>query len=91
MRFERLIPVSLAGALLAAGVLVGAQHGFAGVVTATVAVLLVLAVAVDLTAAPAPAVVRSRAVQRRALATTAVRQRDPDSAGRARPRAPSAA
>lgn len=86
----RFLPVWAVGLLVAVGALAAVQQGVPGVLAATVAVLLVIAVAVDLVPAPSR-VATSQALQRQTTPGSAVRQRDPDSAGRPRPRAPSAA
>ena len=69
---------------LAATVLAGAM--FAAVLT-----LLTSVAAVSRTAAALPLIRRARALREKSWRAAFLRQRDPDAAGRTRPRAPSAA
>jgi hypothetical protein len=69
---------------LAATVLAGAM--FAAVLT-----LLTSVAGVSRTAAALPLIRRARALREKSWRAAFLRQRDPDAAGRARPRAPSAA
>ena len=63
----------------------------AGAVLAAVLALLTSVAGVSRTAAAQPLVRRARALREKSWRAAFSRQRDPDAAGRARPRAPSAA
>jgi Family of unknown function (DUF6412) len=69
---------------LAAAVLAGAMF-------AAAAALLTSVAGVSRTAAALPLIRRARALREKSWRAAFLRQRDPDAAGRARPRAPSAA
>jgi len=63
----------------------------AGAMLATVLALLTSVAGVSRTAAALPLVRRARALREKSWRAAFLRQRDPDAAGRTRPRAPSAA
>jgi hypothetical protein len=63
----------------------------AGTMLAAVLALLSSAAGVSRTAAALPLIRRARALREKSWRAAFLRQRDPDAAGRARPRAPSAA
>jgi hypothetical protein len=94
-----LIPMRLGALLLLAGVLpaagaplLGIQPGLASAVSIVLAVVVVAVVAAcAATAAPQQVPVTSAMLRRRNPGARPLRQRDPDAAGRARPRAPSEA
>ena len=63
----------------------------AGAMFATVLALLTSVAGVSRTAAALPLIRRARALREKSWRAAFLRQRDPDAAGRTRPRAPSAA
>jgi hypothetical protein len=63
----------------------------AGAVLVAVLALLTSVAGVSRTAAALPVIRRARALREKSWRTAFLRQRDPDAAGRTRPRAPSAA
>jgi hypothetical protein len=63
----------------------------AGAMLAAVVTLLTSVASVSRTAAALPLIRRARALREKSWRAAFLRQRDPDAAGRARPRAPSAA
>jgi hypothetical protein len=63
----------------------------AGAVLVALLALLTSVAGVSRTAAALPVIRRARALRERSKRTAFLRQRDPDAAGRTRPRAPSAA
>jgi hypothetical protein len=63
----------------------------AGAMFAAVLTLLTSVAGVSRTAAALPLIRRARALREKSWRAAFLRQRDPDAAGRARPRAPSAA
>jgi hypothetical protein len=63
----------------------------AGAMFAAVLALLTSVAGVSRTAAPLPLIRRARALREKSWRAAFLRQRDPDAAGRTRPRAPSAA
>ena len=63
----------------------------AGAMLAAVVALLTSVVGVSRTAAALPLIRRARALREKSWRAAFLRQRDPDAAGRTRPRAPSAA
>ena len=63
----------------------------AGVMLATVLALLTSVAGVSRSAAALPLIRRARALREKSWRAAFLRQRDPDAAGRTRPRAPSAA
>jgi hypothetical protein len=80
-------PSSLVGPTLTAL----AATVLAGTMLAAVLALLSSAVGVSRTAATLPLIRRARTLREKSWRAAFLRQRDPDAAGRARPRAPSAA
>jgi hypothetical protein len=87
--------VMLISLLAVGGHAVAGPQGMAAVAATLVAGLLVVAAALATRAAAltlaAPVVSRSLALREKAWCAAFLRQRDPDAAGRPRPRAPSAA
>ena len=75
--------------VLAAAVLGGAVLG--GAMSAAVLALLTSVAGVSRTTAALPMIRRASALREKSWRAAFLRQRDPDAAGRARPRAPSAA
>jgi Family of unknown function (DUF6412) len=73
------------------GLTVLAATVLAGTMLAAVLALLTSVAGVSRTAAVLPLLRRTRALQEKSWRTAFLRQRDPDAAGRTRPRAPSAA
>lgn len=85
-----LSPLRLVGLLLVVAMLAGTQTSVTAAVAVTLAALLAgLLVAGGGT--HAPSLVRSETLRRHSLRTAFLPQRDPDAAGRPRPRAPTAA
>ncbi|MGY0235542.1 DUF6412 domain-containing protein [Longispora urticae] len=79
------------GLVLLAEALVGGQFGLASTVALTVAALCVALLTARFTAAPASPSVSGGALRHRARRATFLRQGDPGTAGRPRPRAPATA
>jgi Family of unknown function (DUF6412) len=73
------------------GLMVLATAALAGAMLAGVLALLASVARLSRTAAAVPMIRRARRMREKSWRTAFLRQRDPDAAGRARPRAPSAA
>jgi Family of unknown function (DUF6412) len=82
---------SPSGAWGSAGLTALATAVLAGAMLAAVLALLASIAALSRTAAALPLIRRTSAMREKSWRTAFLRQRDPDAAGRARPRAPSAA